>query len=499
LRGAILLLFVCVVVAGCGEDKTSVASTTTMPSSATTPSATPPALPKFGPPESKVGAALQTLPSLHPPKLKVEVPAKGTAAGYVFLAEKGGAKRPSGTVIADDRGRILWYHEVPKGMEATDFRVQMYKGKPVLTWWEGEIAVAGFGQGHYVVYDTAYRQIATVKAGNGFDGDLHEFQLTPRGTALISVYHVIPGDLSKVGGPKSSWINDSVVQEVEVATGKVVWQWDALDHVALSESVQANQEPARHASKKRAFDYFHVNSVGDGPDGTILMSARNTSAIYLVRRDGSIAWRLGGKKSDFGPKKAVTFFFQHDARLHGGGTLSLFDNGGIPRKEKVSRPLVLRLDEKAKTASIVKTFPTKIASPFEGNLQLLAGGGGFVGWGGIRRVTEYGPDMRVHFQILLPYGDTYRAYRLPWAGDPGGKPLVAVDGDRVYASWNGELGIARWQVLAGPDASHLAPIASRPWGGLETMVQLETPPAAVAVRALDGSGSTLGQSETLQP
>ena len=59
--------------------------------------------------------------------------------------------------------------------------------------------------------------------------------------------------------------------------------------------------------------------------------------------------------------------------------------------------------------------------------------------------------------------------------------------------------MARWQVLAGPDTDHLAVIASRPWGGLETTIGLETPPAAVAVRALDAAGHTLGQSEPLTP
>ena len=120
----------------------------------------------------------------------------------------------------------------------------------------------------------------------------------------------------------------------------------------------------------------------------------------------------------------------------------------------------------------MKTFvhPKKLSSPFEGNLELLPDGGAFVGWGGIRKVTEFAPAGKVRFQMTLPYGDTYRGYRLPWTGDPGGKPLVAVVGDRVYASWDGKRGIARWQVIAGPDADHLAVIASRPWGGLETMI-----------------------------
>jgi Arylsulfotransferase (ASST) len=404
-------------------------------------------------------------------------------------------------VIADDRGRILWYHELPAGLEATDFRAQTYRGKPVLTWWQGKISKAGVGIGSYVVYDAAYRPLLTLHAGNGLAGDLHEFQLTPRGTAYISVYHEVRADLRPVGGPKDGYAYDSIVQEIALATGKVVFEWHSLDHVPLTESIQANHEPAHHASKKRPFDYFHVNSISGGPGGTILVSGRNTSALYLVRRDGSIVWRLGGKRSDFGPRSAVRFRFQHHARFHGADTISLFDNGAIPKVEPYSRPLVLRLDPARRTVRVVKTFvhPKRISSPFEGNLELLPDGGAFVGWGGVPKVTEFARDGRIRFQLTLPYGDTYRAYRLRWAGDPRGKPLVAVAGDRVYASWNGKLGIARWQVLAGADAAHLAPVASRPWAGLETPIALETPPPAVAVRALDASGRELGRSDVLTP
>jgi hypothetical protein len=479
-RAALLLLPCLLVLVGCGVEKKASASTTAAP--VTT-------------------ATLRTLPDLHPPILRIDDPAKGTAAGYVMFAQKGGKNRPSGTVIADNDGRIVWFHEVPKGLEATDFRAQTYRGKPVLTWWQGIISKAGIGRGTYEVYDASYHEIATVKAAHGLDGDLHEFQLTPRGTAYISIYHEVPVDLRSVGGPKTGYAEDSVVQEIDVKTGKVVFEWRSLDHVPLAESIQAHREPALHATKKRPLDYFHVNSIADGPGGTILISGRNTSALYLVRRDGSIVWRLGGKRSDFGPAAAVKFRYQHNARFHGPTTISLFDNGAIPKEEPFTRPLVLKIDTQAKTAKILKTFvhPKKLSSPFEGNLELLPDGGAFVGWGGIRKLTEFSPSGKVRFQLTLPYGDTYRGYRLPWSGDPGGRPLVAVDGDRVYASWNGKRGIARWQVLAGPDSGHLAVIASRPWGGLETTIGLETPPKAVAARALDAAGRTLGVSETLTP
>jgi Arylsulfotransferase (ASST) len=476
-RAGVFLLPCLLLLVGCGVEKKAAAST---------PATT---------------ATLHTLPDLHPPIIRIDTPAKATAAGYVMFAQKGGKNRPSGAVIADNQGRIVWYHEVPSGLEATDFRAQTYRGKPVLTWWQGRITKAGTGRGTYVVYDASYRQIATVKAAHGLDGDLHEFQLTPRGTAYITIYHEVPVDLTSVGGPKDGYAEDSVLQEIDVATGKVVFEWHSLDHVPLTESIQAHREPALHATKKRALDYFHINSIADGPGGTILISGRNTSALYLLRRDGSIAWRLGGKRSDFTPAAAVKFRYQHYARFHGPTTISIFDNGAIPKEEPYTRPLVLKIDTATKTAQVLKTFvhPKKLSSPFEGDLQLLPDGGAFVGWGGIRKLTEFSPAGKVRFELTLPYGDTYRGFRLPWKGNPGGKPLVAVVGDRVYASWNGKRGIARWQVLAGPDAAHLGVIASRPWGGLETMIGLETPPNAVAVRALDGSGHVLGQSGTLAP
>jgi len=476
-RAGLILLPCLLLLVGCGVEKKAAAST---------PATT---------------ATLHTLPDLHPPLLRIDDPAKGTAPGYVMFAQKGGKNRPSGTVIADNEGRIVWYHEVPKGLEATDFRAQTYRGRPVLTWWQGTISKAGIGRGSYEMYDASYHQIATVKAAHGFDGDLHEFQLTPRGTAYITVYHEVPVDLRSAGGPKDGYAEDSVVQEIDIRTRKVVFEWHSLDHVPLTESIQAHREPALHATKKRPLDYFHVNSIADGAGSTILISGRNTSALYLVRRDGSIVWRLGGKRSDFGPAAAVRFRYQHNARFHGPTTISLFDNGAIPKEEPYTRPIVLKIDPATKTAKILKTYvrPKKLSSPFEGNLELLPGGGAFVGWGGIRKLTEFSPAGRVLFEMTLPYGDTYRGYRLPWTGSPGGKPLVAVAGDRVYASWNGKQRIARWQVLAGPDSDHLAVVASRPWAGLETMIGLETPPKAVAVRALDAAGRTLGRSAALSP
>jgi hypothetical protein len=436
-----------------------------------------------------------TLPGLNVPAPAVTHAAVGAAPGYVFVAEKEPGKT-GGPLILDDRGRVVWYRQLAPPLQATDFRVQRYRGRPVLTWWEGTVSKAGVGRGSYVVYDTAYRQIARVRAGHGYVGDLHEFQLTPRGTAYITAYNEVPADLTAVGGPKHGYAYDSIVEEVSVATRRVLFEWHSIGHVPLSESVQANQEPAHHASKRRPFDYFHVNSIADGPNGTILISARNASTLYLLARDGRILWRFGGKHSDFGPTSAVKLGFQHNARLHAGGLLSVFDNGGIPRVERFSRALVLHLDLATKKARIVKTFapPKRIASPYEGNLQLLPDGGALVGWGGVPVVSEFARNGRLRFQLKLPYGDTYRAYRSVWTGRPSTRPVAANGDGSVYASWNGETGIARWELLAGADAAHLQVVGSTPWNGLETSIPTTTSDRVVAVRALDAAGRPLGTS-----
>ncbi len=50
----------------------------------------------------------------------------------------------------------------------------------------------------------------------------------------------------------------------------------------------------------QGYDYFHLNSVAEMDDGHLLISARNTCALYKVDRfTGKILWRLNGKRSDF--------------------------------------------------------------------------------------------------------------------------------------------------------------------------------------------------------
>ena len=164
---------------------------------------------------------------------------------------------------------------------ATNVRVQQYQGEPVLTWWEGVVDKQGYGHGEGVIVDRAYREVARIRAVNGHTVDLHEFLLTPEGTALITCRPpIVRADLSTIGGPRHGTVYESIIQEIDVRTGRLVFQWRGLDHVSVAETYRA---------LGGVVDYLHVNSVQPLADGHLLISARNTWALYkLDRRTGAV-------------------------------------------------------------------------------------------------------------------------------------------------------------------------------------------------------------------
>jgi hypothetical protein len=435
-------------------------------------------------------------PDLRPPPVHVVVAAHGTAPGYIFIAPKKEVEQ-AGPLILDDRGQVVWFHPLDSH-GVTDFRVQRYRGKPVLTWWRGETA-KGIGNGRYVIYDDSYQLIANVTAGHGLSGDIHEFLITPRNTALFTVYRRVPSDLSALGGREDGKVEEGVVQEVDIKTRRVLFEWHSLPHVSPDESY----EPVPK-DESEPFDYFHLNAIEEDGDGALLISARHTHAIYKLRkRDGALLWRLGGKRSSFRLASGASFAWQHDPRLHARGTLSLFDNAASrPAAGRQSRAIVLRLDAKRRTAKLVRSFehPAPLLSTSQGNAQMLPDGHVFVGWGSNEYFTEFDQRGRVLLDARFGGGgaDSYRAYRFAWHGRPRDRPSVAAraDGSRtiVFASWNGATVVTNWRVRAGADASHLAPIADAAKRGFETRIPLSSRVRYVQVQALDRGGRVLGTS-----
>lgn len=432
--------------------------------------------------------AYHTRPDLRIPALSVTTFAKGVAPGLLFLAPYNAPNNAqAGAVIVDDSGEPVWEQPLAR-LVTTDFRVQAYRGRPVLTWWQGIIEL-GHGVGSYVIADSQYTPLARINAGNGRAGDLHEFLLTERGTALLTSYAVTHADLRTVGGSASATIQDAMFQEVDIATGKVLLEWHSLDHIPISES---------YWPLTADWDYVHLNSIAVDHDQNLLVSSRNTHTIYkLDRRTGSIIWRLGGKRSDFSVSAEADFAWQHDARRQPDGTITMFDNG-----DRLSRAIALNVDEVHRRVTLRRayTHPGNLHSDSQGNVQVLPGGNVLVGWGAQPYVSEFAPSGELLFDAVLARNyESYRAYRVPWAGLGNGTPTVVTQRSRshteAFVSWNGDTRVVRWVALSGSDASTLSPIGSIARTGFETGMRLSRNVVRLAIRGVDASGATVGTSK----
>ena len=429
-------------------------------------------------------------PGLKPPTMTVNSLA-APAPGYVFTSTLTGPGQ-RGPMIMDNKGQTVWFR--PVKTVAINFRVQRYQGAPVLTWWEGTIS-NGTGQGENLIVDQSYKTIARVGAGNGYFADVHEFLLTPQGTGLITVYNEKQIDLTSVGGPANGNVLDSIVQEIDVKTGSVLFEWHSLDHIPLTDSYSPLLNP---------FDYFHVNSVDVDLDGNLLVSARNTSAIYkLDRKTGEVIWTLGGRSSDFALGSNASFMYQHDARGHSDGTLTLFDDGNGTLAHQ-ARGIRLGLDVAGKQCVLLQEYkhPTPLAVNAMGNAQVLPGNGMIVGFGTQPYITEFGPAGDVRFDASFDgQAWNYRAFRDVWVGSPAAKPKATIRraGARatLHASWNGSTETMFWRVLGGPSAAALRQLQTVPKNGFETAITVAHPPAVLALEALDRRHQLLGRSKLL--
>jgi hypothetical protein len=448
----------------------------------------------------------QSAPSLQPPVLTVGAHAPGTAPGYIFTAPYGGPG-PSGPEIFDESGELVWFDPLAGETEATNLQVQQYDGQPVLTWWQGYIPPQGFGQGEEMIYSSSYQQLGRVHAGNGYKADLHDFHITPQGTALLTVFDPIDCNLAAVGGPSGGAVTDSVFQEIDIATGLVRREWHSLDHVALSESYS----PPEGASTAWPFDFFHINSIDQLPGGTTLISARNTWTLYeLNTTTGQIGLRVGGKRSEVKLLNGAATAFQHDATVQPNGTVSVFDNGAVPKVHPQSRAIFLSIDPHARTDTLLARYehPGGLSSGSQGSVQALPGGSVFVGWGSEPYFSEFSSTGQLLYDAHW-HGSyqSYRAYRLPWTGTPASPPSIAASAPSlsspvsVYASWNGATGVASWRVLAGSSPAQLTPVASAAKSGFETTIATPGgagPTTYVAVQALNSAGTIIGTSATLK-
>jgi hypothetical protein len=374
------------------------------------------------------GAATPTAP----PPLTLLTNHAGLGGGDYFITPTGDSGTyANGPEIVSSSGKVIWFHAIPVGQTASDFRTQIYEGRPVLTWWQGT-GLGSLSNGTDYIYSSHYQQIATVSAGNGETTDGHEFLITAHNTALITSYVRSTANLTSIGGPSDQTVIDGVVQEINIATGKVLFQWDSADHVPYSDS----QQPLP-ASTSTPWDWFHVNAVHLDTDGNLLINSRATWTTYKVNRvTGATIWQLGGKESSFTLQAAPgqtldsaneIFAWQHDPEVIGNHEYTFFDNDseGTPLLP-YSREVTVKINPWDRVATLVSSIdqPEGLSASSQGNAQTLGDGDIVVGWGSLPYFSQFGHAGQVVFNAEFPAGvNTYRAYRLPWAngfGTPGG-------------------------------------------------------------------------------
>jgi Arylsulfotransferase (ASST) len=441
-------------------------------------------------------------PQLEPPTVTVTTNSGAQAPGDVFLAPYAGPGQ-YGPMILDDASRLLWFKPLPAGVRAADLRVQAYNGSHVLTWWQDPLVANGRRDAGVVIADSSYRDIAIVRAGNGYQPDLHTFEITPQGTAFTTVYDAIRCNLRAYGGPANGAVADTLLQALDLKTGLVRFEWHSLDHVALADSYL----PLRPGGGPAApWDYFHINSIDPEQGGDLLVDSRNTWAAYEIdKSSGEVVWRLGGKHSSFAMGPGASPAWQHDAEQQPDGTITFFDNGAAPKEHSQSRGITLGLDLQHMTARLLASFihPRPLVAQSQGDQQALAGGDRFLGWGQLPYFSEFAPGGRLLFDAHLPAAyQSYTVLKFPWSGDPTQPPTIAVRsraraGLVVYASWNGATAVARWRVLAGSSPRTLAPVASASRSGFETTIPLAHAWRYLAVQALSASGQMIGSSATV--
>jgi arylsulfotransferase ASST len=457
-----------------------------------------------------------TLPGVQAPILSVTVADRDPAAGDI-LTTNGPGPGQYGPLIYTPQGRLVWFDSLPAGEAAEDLNVQTYRGQRDLTWWRGRVLSLGFGQGEDVVMNSNYQTIARIPGANGLKADLHDFQIAPNGVAYITAYNPIRCDLSPIKGARDGTIVDTAIQEIDMKTGLVRWEWHSLDHVGVAES------EVETPTGSTPWDWFHLNSIdleGTGPgragpgrtgidsSENIFISARSTWAGYQLQgATGRVLWRLGGSASSFKMGPGTRTAWQHDGRILPDGDVTFFDDGSNPPIHRQSRGLRIALDLKTHRARLaaVYTHPDPpLLSPSQGNMQTLADGNAVVGYGGVPAISEYAAGGALLFDAHLSYDMTfYRAFRFPWSGRPASPPAVLAsqndtgEATIVHASWNGATEVAGWRVLAGEHPGSLAAQTTIPASGFESSTTLPKRYPYAAVQALDAAGRVLGTSRTV--
>ncbi|SPJ82206.1 uncharacterized protein FTOL_09611 [Fusarium torulosum] len=437
-------------------------------------------------------------------------------SGFLFLTMEHNGK--SGPVIFSSKDLSLVYADL-KHEQTFDARAQNMNGGRYLTFIEG-------GRCH--AFDANYQKkwTASIQGLGNTEANIHDFEFTTQGTALMTAYQDIRYNLTALGGEMDGWLSDSIFQEVELDTNRVTNVWRSFTHMNLTDTM-VKYNPKTTFMGGDGFDWFHIDSIFKTLKGRYLVSSRALSAIILLEADSlNPRWILGGKRNQFkdlSGGNATKFAHQYNARFVQGNEsqISFFDNhiteSGFCSKGNCSRGVVVELDYDEMTVKLLHEFyhPQKISSGSGGSVQGLANGNFLVGWGANPGVTEHTPNGTIVMDIqrgVIPHvseGNSdadmsvYRAWKTDWIGQPPWGPSIASANATIYVSWNGDTEVHRWEVYAGEDDRNVTAspqlLGNSSRIGFETEIRLDESSLAKSARAVavSKSGKILGSTATV--
>ncbi|KAF4554451.1 Hypothetical protein D9617_4g002050 [Elsinoe fawcettii] len=466
-------------------------------------------------------------PDLHAPIIDMRIlRPELVTPGYIFVAPY--RNRDPGAYIYDNYGDLIWSGAGDSGPKVSHApHTCQYKGKPHLCFFQGQ-QHQGFARGHGTIMDQNYRIVKNIdSSGAGASADMHEFRMTPHSngtSALMTVYQPRMFDLTinprfRIAGGMG-WIVEGVFQEVELETGRVLFEWRSTDHIdpGISYTYPSTTDTSGDGlTEDTPWDYFHINSIDKNLDGDYLISARHTAGIYKISGvDGHLMWQLGGANPTFNQTN-FNFSSQHHARWLSENTthtiLSFFDNASntFNITNSQSHGYIVSINHILSTASVIKSWSAPdagLSSGSQGNMQLLPGGNVHLGWGEHAHFSEHTWDGdAVQYGVLASRESNvmiYRSYKFNWTGMPLTKPALwtyarsesAEKGMVAYVSWNGATEVRGWNFYVSNSSSGpfelLGSAAKR---GFETSWRVDVVYGWMFAEALDETGRALERSE----
>lgn len=410
--------------------------------------------------------------------------------GYIFVTPYSAATKDldesidqPGSYIYTNEGDLVWSSYGQIGGISLNFQASELYNEQILFAFEGQFSSrGGHGYGHIKILNDHYLPIKDIRGGDHQLIDIHEFQIITNKngdkSGLIEGYSPIQYDLSEWnnGDKEKTWIVNTVVQEIDLSTNELLFEWKALDHISPSDSkTNLTSELAGDAkSSANAWDFFHINSVDKNFNGDYLISARHTSTIYKIDgKTGEILWKLSSDGDTDLEVIGLTFEFryQHHARFlksyNDIEIISFFDNHAYskghrepettPNPNEISNGKIIKVNNKLKTVELIKQYnpPSEhlLSAKSQGSLQTLPDGNKLINWGSAGAITEYNHKGDVLFFAKLdsgirgPYVQSYRAFKYNWVGYSSEEIAYTYKDGVIYISWNGDTITHEWEVV----------------------------------------------------